>query len=47
MVGYGVSLHRDTAMTGARVIQVGTDNMAQRQQLDEAIKRASASPPYR
>ena len=37
MVGYGASLHQSIAMTGARVVPVGTVSMAQPYQLDEAI----------
>ncbi len=37
MVGYGASLHQSIAMTGARVVPVGTVSMAQAYQLEDAI----------
>jgi len=42
MVGYGASLHQTIAMTGARVVPVGTVSMAQAYQLDEAITERTA-----
>ncbi len=42
MVGYGASLHQGIAMTGARVVPVGTVSMAQAYQLDEAINEHTA-----
>ncbi len=42
LVGYGASLHQTIAMTGARVVPVGTVSMAQPYQLDEAINPQTA-----
>jgi L-seryl-tRNA(Ser) seleniumtransferase len=42
LVGYGASLHQSIAMTGARVVPVGTVSMAQPYQLDEAINERTA-----
>jgi D-glucosaminate-6-phosphate ammonia-lyase len=42
MVGYGASLQQSIAMTGARVVPVGTVSMAQPYQLDEAISERTA-----
>ena len=42
MVGYGASLHQSIAMTGARVVPVGSVSQAQAYQLDEAITERSA-----
>ena len=42
MVGYGASLEQTIAMTGARVVPVGTVSMARDYQLDEAITESTA-----
>ena len=42
MVGYGASLAQTIAMTGARVVPVGTVSMARDYQLDEAITERTA-----
>jgi L-seryl-tRNA(Ser) seleniumtransferase len=42
MVGYGASLEQTIAMTGARVVPVGTVSMARDYQLDEAITERTA-----
>jgi len=42
MVGYGASLQQGIAMTGARVVPVGTVSMAQPYQLDDAINEHTA-----
>ncbi len=42
MVGYGASLEQTIAMTGARVVPVGTVSMARDYQLDEAITETTA-----
>ena len=42
MVGYGASLHQSIAMTGARVVPVGTVSTAQAYQLDDAIDNNTA-----
>lgn len=42
MVGYGASLHQTIAMTGARVVSVGSVSGAQHYQLDEAINQHTA-----
>ncbi len=42
LVGYGASLHQSVAMTGSRVVPVGTVSMAQPYQLDEAINAHTA-----
>jgi L-seryl-tRNA(Ser) seleniumtransferase len=42
MVGYGASLQQTIAMTGARVVPVGTVSMAQPYQLEEAITAQTA-----
>jgi L-seryl-tRNA(Ser) seleniumtransferase len=42
MVGYGASLEQTIAMTGARVVPVGTVSMARDYQLDEAITDSTA-----
>ncbi len=42
LVGYGASLQQTIAMTGARVITVGTVSMAQPYQLDDAINEHTA-----
>lgn len=42
LVGYGASLHQSIAMTGARVVTVGTVCMAQPYQLEEAINDRTA-----
>ena len=42
MVGYGASLEQTIAMTGARVVPVGTVSMARDYQLDQAITQNTA-----
>ena len=42
LVGYGASLEQTIAMTGARVVPVGTVSMARDYQLDEAITESTA-----
>ena len=42
MVGYGASLEQTIAMTGARVVPVGTVSMARDYQLDQAITESTA-----
>jgi L-seryl-tRNA(Ser) seleniumtransferase len=42
MVGYGASLEQTIAMTGARVVPVGTVSMARDYQLDEAVTESTA-----
>jgi len=42
MVGYGASLEQTIAMTGARVVPIGTVSMARDYQLDEAITDRTA-----
>lgn len=42
LVGYGASLHQTIAMTGAKVVTVGTVSMAQLYQLEEAITEQTA-----
>ena len=42
LVGYGASLEQTIAMTGARVVPVGTVSMARDYQLDEAITERTA-----
>ena len=42
MVGYGASLEQTIAMTGARVVPVGTVSMVRDYQLDEAITESTA-----
>ena len=42
LVGYGASLQQTIAMTGARVVTVGTVSMAQPYQLEEAINEQTA-----
>ena len=42
MVGYGASLEQTIAMTGARVVPVGTVSMARDYQLDQAINENTA-----
>ena len=42
MVGYGASLEQTIAMTGARVVPVGTVSMARDYQLDDAITESTA-----